>query len=294
MVHQEDRQEKKRKRTQRRKEAIRNYADLSAKLQSVPKNEDVLKILELIRDDADLVDKLYPIVCKKLDGTSADAKHMRDLLKICLETSKKITVNTKPFSVKPILQSIYPPGSNHLQEFCRDFSKRFVFTSLCISPVTDLCVEAPEGGEETKPSIGAQNQPKEKGPRRSRKVLDIDNTKSAKQKNFEEEEKDSTSKEVERVEKRIRNLTKNRPINFFRGVVNPKSFSGTVENIFHTSFLLKQGKIGIKAGDETEPILSTEGAEEGVENQSILSFSMADYEKWIEMYDIPDMVCEDE
>lgn len=46
-------------------------------------------------------------------------------------------------------------------------------------------------------------------------------------------------------------------VNFFKFIINPKSFSQTVENLFYLSFLIKDGKVSFLVDDVTsEPFLS--------------------------------------
>jgi hypothetical protein len=47
------------------------------------------------------------------------------------------------------------------------------------------------------------------------------------------------------------------PIPFFQFIMNPDSFSQTVENLFYLAFLVKDGKVALEMDDETgEPMLS--------------------------------------
>jgi hypothetical protein len=46
-------------------------------------------------------------------------------------------------------------------------------------------------------------------------------------------------------------LDEKQKINFFEFVVDPQSFSQTIENIFHFSFLIKDGQAGLKVENDT-------------------------------------------
>jgi hypothetical protein len=54
-----------------------------------------------------------------------------------------------------------------------------------------------------------------------------------------------------------RRLTQVEPINFFKFFINPSSFSQSVENLFHLSFLIRDGRVSIEEDEEGEPILET-------------------------------------
>eukprot|EP01116_Phalansterium_solitarium_P003693 TRINITY_DN14518_c0_g1_i1.p1 TRINITY_DN14518_c0_g1~~TRINITY_DN14518_c0_g1_i1.p1 ORF type:complete len:401 (+),score=59.64 TRINITY_DN14518_c0_g1_i1:74-1276(+) len=47
------------------------------------------------------------------------------------------------------------------------------------------------------------------------------------------------------------------PINYFLFVINPESFTQTVENIFHTSFMIKEGSARIDLDEEGLPVISS-------------------------------------
>lgn len=44
-------------------------------------------------------------------------------------------------------------------------------------------------------------------------------------------------------------------IHLLKFVINPKSYTQTVENIFFTSFLVKEGKAAIEMNDQAEPMI---------------------------------------
>lgn len=49
--------------------------------------------------------------------------------------------------------------------------------------------------------------------------------------------------------------TENEPIGLFEFVLNPQSFSQSVENLFYTSFLVKDGKLGLDVDRDNIPII---------------------------------------
>ncbi|KAL3418881.1 Non-structural maintenance of chromosome element 4 [Phlyctema vagabunda] len=83
-------------------------------------------------------------------------------------------------------------------------------------------------------------------------------------------------------------------ISFFKFVINPQSFGQTVENMFYVSFLIRDGKIGIKIDNNGLPFLEIINAEEKNErsdtgaqkHQAILTIDMDSWETLIELFDI--------
>ena len=82
------------------------------------------------------------------------------------------------------------------------------------------------------------------------------------------------------------------PVPYFEAVIDPDSFTQSVENIFHSSFLIKEGLISLKYIVTKEnfkiPVIESLTPEESkspkqMKNssiQSILSFSIYDWKKW--------------
>ncbi|RKP24977.1 Nse4 C-terminal-domain-containing protein [Syncephalis pseudoplumigaleata] len=87
-------------------------------------------------------------------------------------------------------------------------------------------------------------------------------------------------------------LEKVGPINLFRFIINPDSFGQTVENLFHLSFLIRDGKASID--DETdEPILelcmppTNENYQQGLtKKQLVMELDPVTWKELIELYDI--------
>lgn len=68
---------------------------------------------------------------------------------------------------------------------------------------------------------------------------------------------------------------------------NPKSFTQTVENLFHFSFLLKQGKAGICVTDDKGPVVRQNRNEDfPPPRQAIISLNMKDWRRLNEAYDV--------
>ncbi|NWU64511.1 NSE4A protein, partial [Pterocles burchelli] len=111
-------------------------------------------------------------------------------------------------------------------------------------------------------------------------------------KKMEESHQEATEKEVERILGILQTHFRNdsdTPISFFDFVIDPHSFARTVENMFHVSFLIRDGLARSRLDDDglpvIEPVKDSEGKEEGKEdersagarNQVAISLS---YQEW--------------
>jgi len=77
-----------------------------------------------------------------------------------------------------------------------------------------------------------------------------------------------------------------RPVNLFRFVIDPNSFGATIENLFHVSFLVKEGKVDIKVDEDLGlpviiPVGKARQGEGGQEkkNQVVMNICMEDWER---------------
>jgi len=86
-----------------------------------------------------------------------------------------------------------------------------------------------------------------------------------------------------------------RPLNYFKFVINPKCFGTSVENIFHVSFLVKEGKVGITLDSGLgypviEPVSKQKVAESQHDdlprNQVVMSICMKDWSNLIKKHSI--------
>ena len=88
------------------------------------------------------------------------------------------------------------------------------------------------------------------------------------------------------------------PLNYFKFVINPACFGSSIENMFHVSFLIKEGKAEISiCPDSGEPLLqpvtkqqqtqTQDDSEDDVpKNQVVMSFSMLEWSALIRKHDI--------
>uniref|UniRef100_A0A8W8IWU0 Non-structural maintenance of chromosomes element 4 n=1 Tax=Magallana gigas TaxID=29159 RepID=A0A8W8IWU0_MAGGI len=118
-------------------------------------------------------------------------------------------------------------------------------------------------------------------------------------KSFDESDKsEATTAEVEKLLDLLQKLyreNERNPICYFEFVLHPESFSQTVENMFYTSFLVRDGLANIKLDDEKlpliEPIQNPE--QEKVRKnlphkQAVVSLSPQEWKELVEVYKITD------
>ncbi|KAM9285088.1 non-structural maintenance of chromosomes element 4 homolog A [Morus bassanus] len=116
-------------------------------------------------------------------------------------------------------------------------------------------------------------------------------------KKMEESHQEATEKEVERILGLLQTHFKNdpgTPISFFDLVIDPNSFARTVENIFHVSFIIRDGFARLKLDDDKLPIIEpskdNEGRENdhsaGARNQVVISLNHQEWQEIVETYEI--------
>lgn len=70
------------------------------------------------------------------------------------------------------------------------------------------------------------------------------------------DEEESTTKDVEHIMKlAVRGCRAKGRLGYFHFLVDPGSFSHTVENMFHFSFLIKDGRLGVTLGQDGVPYI---------------------------------------
>ncbi|XP_053306283.1 non-structural maintenance of chromosomes element 4 homolog A [Spea bombifrons] len=116
-------------------------------------------------------------------------------------------------------------------------------------------------------------------------------------KKMEESHQEATEKEVERILGFLQTYFKDdpdTPISFFDFVIDPNSFARTVENIFHVSFIIRDGFAAIKLDFDKLPVIEPV-AQENESNmdkdnqpryQGVISLSHQDWMDIIKTFEI--------
>ncbi|XP_010002297.1 PREDICTED: non-structural maintenance of chromosomes element 4 homolog A [Chaetura pelagica] len=116
-------------------------------------------------------------------------------------------------------------------------------------------------------------------------------------KKMEESHQEATEKEVERILGLLQTHFKNdpdTPISFFDLVIDPNSFARTVENIFHVSFIIRDGFARIKLDEDKLAIIEPSKDNErkadhrsaGARNQVVIALSHQEWKEIVETYEI--------
>ncbi|KAJ8334044.1 hypothetical protein SKAU_G00413630 [Synaphobranchus kaupii] len=112
-------------------------------------------------------------------------------------------------------------------------------------------------------------------------------------KKMDETHQEATEKEVERVLGYLQQYHEaDPPISYFEFVIDPKSFSRTVENIFHVSFLIRDGLARIYQETDKLPYIAPVDPGEGEaggsssRQQCVISLSQANWKEIIQAFDI--------
>jgi len=99
--------------------------------------------------------------------------------------------------------------------------------------------------------------------------------------NTKKDKKSETTRRVEQIDTCLSQLSS--PLNFWDFVVDPKSFTHTIENIFHFSFLVKDGRAKIEHEESQYITATNEPPLDGTarRNQGIIKM---DYPTWQKNY----------
>lgn len=114
-------------------------------------------------------------------------------------------------------------------------------------------------------------------------------------KKMEESHQEATEKEVERILGYLKSYYRDdptTPISYYEFVIDPNSFSRTVENMFHMSFLIRDGLARMYLDDDklpcVAPVEDMEGVPSASRKQSVTSISIKMWRELIDAFDIRD------
>ncbi|XP_076324316.1 non-structural maintenance of chromosomes element 4 homolog A-like [Tachypleus tridentatus] len=106
---------------------------------------------------------------------------------------------------------------------------------------------------------------------------------------------ETTTEEVERLLgllKKIHIKNNRQPVCYFRFVTNPHSFAQTVENMFHVSFLIKEGAAELSLNEEQLPVIAPVGKRNEEKgdmqkcHQFIMPFTMKNWREIVKTFNI--------
>ncbi|XP_008591379.1 PREDICTED: non-structural maintenance of chromosomes element 4 homolog A [Galeopterus variegatus] len=119
---------------------------------------------------------------------------------------------------------------------------------------------------------------------------------------MEESHQEATEKEVERILGLLQTYFRDdpdTPMSFFDFVIDPNSFPRTVENIFHVSFIIRDGFARIRLDQDRLPVIEpansneeNEGIDQNtqVRNQAIIALSYHDWKEIVRTFEISEPV----
>ncbi|XP_061601255.1 non-structural maintenance of chromosomes element 4 homolog A [Cololabis saira] len=118
-------------------------------------------------------------------------------------------------------------------------------------------------------------------------------------KRMEESHQEATEKEVERILgylKRYSQVDPTSAISYYEFVIDPNSFSRTVENIFHTSFLIRDGLARMYLDSDKLPCIAlveegeVDAAGSSSRKQCVVSISPKKWRELINVFEIKDAI----
>lgn len=136
---------------------------------------------------------------------------------------------------------------------------------------------------------------KQKVQRQRQKKEPLGEAKKPREIKLMEEEEEATTKDVTHLLGQLRRACSESGddyVHFFEFLAHPSSFSQTVENVFHFSFLIKEGRAGVKVHDDQPYIFLPKNVDEAGQahrpntNQCIVSLDMALWKEINDKYEL--------
>ncbi|KAG8965844.1 nuclear protein [Tulasnella sp. 419] len=110
-----------------------------------------------------------------------------------------------------------------------------------------------------------------------------------------EKDENETSNNVLELSKMINSVASNQSVNLFKIIINPHSYSQSVENLFYLSFLIHEQRVAVEVDPQTDELMlyacepATEDDYKDSDLRRVQSVWELDYETWqmaIETWDI--------
>mmetsp|Transcript_17424 Transcript_17424/g.40090 ORF Transcript_17424/g.40090 Transcript_17424/m.40090 type:complete len:348 (-) Transcript_17424:47-1090(-) len=154
-----------------------------------------------------------------------------------------------------------------------------------VPPVEFLC------GPITKPEVARKGRPGRRAKRGGEEEVEEEQPEDVTSK--DEELVESTQKRLTVLKDKLSHMTEGgNPVDFFSFLVDPRSFTQTVENVFDFSFLVKQGTGALALDDAGLPVIqhvntsgsALESAEDQVSTQLVMSLCPADLRRAVKAF----------
>jgi len=272
-------------------EVRRGYRDLSIEFSQ--QNEAELKPLKLI-DFLQKSDKLYKKVIEVQEAVY-DARIVNKMVRICKDKTNKMSANAIQFHSHEYADRLVRKMKG-VQDGGRVKVSRKRLTLLG-KEVKSLFNRSPvlvylNGALGFNPPEVKERKRREPSKLKPTKMSDLKST----QANVVEQTENSGNQTEQLVVHTLRALvviyknSQKKSLNYFRFVLDPVSFGKTVENMFHVSFLVKEGKAriflenGIPLIKPVKPKKSGSlaSADDGNSNQVVMKVSMYEWERLVD------------
>jgi len=216
-----------------------------------------------------------------------DARVLKQLSRLCLTQAQQMSANITQFNQQEFAEKLMANmGGGGISRRKWILLGTQVKTMFKRSP----CLTYLYGALDTTPPPPKERKERDVRATQATRVKDLVATKDTIMQEAEASD-NQTEQLVQHVFKCLASVWKQGgkvPVNFFRFVIDPESFGATIENLFHVSFLVKEGKVNISVDEGLGlpvivPVSSRRAAEGGAaeerKNQVVMNMCMDDWQK---------------
>jgi len=269
--------------------------NIAGKEEDLGNLEQGAQLLGLMRENEQLFDQVAAP-----QEAVMDAQVLKQLSRLCRRQAEQMSANIAQFRPEEYADKLL----SHMAGGGEMTRRKWVLLGTQTKAMfrRSPCLSYMYGALDTTPP-----PPKEKKAREARasqvtRVKDLVETRSTELEEAEQSE-NQTEQMVRHVFKCLVGQFREsgrQPINFFRFVMDPHSFGASVENIFHVSFLVKEGKVKIDVDQESglpviSPLSSKSRAGEGeavTKNQVVMNICMSDWQQMVQNLNITSSMIE--